>query len=218
MTPDLLLFQRFISREAAQDVVALLAASGITGQVVADGSIADGITTFQPQPAALLLLRGADFGRAREVLREAVAAQAATVTDDHYLFTFTDEELRDVLTKPDEWSALDGALAQRILRERGRELPAAAVKALAAKRIETLAEPLEVPPFHLVLGYVSVVGGGLLGVLFGLYLMTSLTTLPNGSRVPAYVVSARRHGRVLVVLGAVVFVGVLLKALFGTGG
>ncbi len=215
MSTDFLLFQRFISREAAQEVVALLAANGLEGRLVDEVAITDGLTTFQQNPAAMVLLRGPDFGLARDLLRLALEPQAAMVANDHYLFEFTDTELWQVLAKPDEWGALDVALAQRILRERGQEMPVGAVAELAAIRARALAEPRTVTAGQLVLGYASVLLGGLLGVFFGLYLMTSLTTLPDGGRVPTYSAASRWHGRVLVILGAVVFALVFLKVLFG---
>lgn len=211
MPTKFLLFQRFISREAAQDVVALLAANGIEGQVKDERPLTDGVFTFQNHPTTLLLLRGSDFGPARELLRRATESQVAAVPDDHYLFTFTDPELWQILVKPDEWSALDMALAQRILRERDYDVSPATVAAMAARRTDALAEPQDVTAGWLVAGYGFSALGGLIGILLGWYLSTHLTTLPDGRQVPAYSAHSRFHGRVMLVMGAVVFVAVVLS-------
>ncbi len=210
MTSDFLIFQRFINREAAQDVLDLLTRSGIEGRLVEEVPITDGLTTFQSAPNSLVMLRGADFGRARDLLQQAADEQAARVTDDHYLFGFTDVELWQVLTKPDEWSALDVTLAQRVLRERGGEMPVADVQEMAAARVRELAQPRDMPVGWLVLGYISAGVGGMLGILLGWYLRTHLTTLPDGRQVPAYSAQTRLHGRVMMIIGTVVFVGLLI--------
>ncbi|MBC7447575.1 MAG: hypothetical protein H7330_05895 [Hymenobacteraceae bacterium] len=116
-----------------------------------------------------------------------------------------------MLAKPDEWGVLDVALAQRILRERGQELPPVAVAALAATRNRALADPQEVAGGWLALGYVSAGLGGLLGILLGWYLNTHRTTLPDGQQVMAYAVHTRLPGRVMMGIGTVVFVVLLLS-------
>ncbi|TGE16798.1 hypothetical protein [Hymenobacter elongatus] len=56
------------------------------------------------------------------------------VSPDHYLFTFTDEELIDVLLKPNEWNGFAVTLARQILQDRGKLISSEAVLLLRKQR------------------------------------------------------------------------------------
>jgi hypothetical protein len=211
MATEFLLFQRFLNREAAREIVELLTTNGIEGRVEDEIPLSEGIVTFQSIPAALLLLRGNDFERARELLRRATEETAATVSTDHYLYGFADAELSEILAKPDEWSALDVALAQRLLRERGQGISPQIVEKLVKDRTQALAKPQEIAAGWLLFGYMTAGLGGLFGVLFGWYLVSSRKTLPTGQQVLAYSPKARRHGRIILVFGLIVLGVVLVR-------
>ncbi len=218
MATEFLLFQRFLSREAAQEVVDLLTANGIEGRVEDERPISEGVFTFQHIPAALLLLQGKDFGRAHDLIEQATQEAAATIPADHYLLGFTDAELVQILARPDEWSPLDVAYAQRLLQERGQEVPPKAVKELLTTRARELAKPQEIGGVWLLFGYLTAGLGGLFGVLFGWYLLSSRKTLPTGQQVWTYAPTARSHGRVMLVIGLVVLGLVLVRGIMTASG
>jgi hypothetical protein len=60
-----------------------------------------------------------DFAVAQRELEKYYRAQIAHAEDDYYLFEFSDAELNEILSKPDEWGDFDYQLAQQLLRERG---------------------------------------------------------------------------------------------------
>ncbi len=60
---------------------------------------------------------------------------------DYYLYSFTDDELMEVITKADEWSPFDVVLARKILAEKGKSISDEAIKAINEKRIEELKAP-----------------------------------------------------------------------------
>src|SRR5260221_4377450 len=63
-----------------------------------------------------------DFLKADAVLKELSLKELATVDKDHYLFEFSDEELFEIISKPDEWNEFDFELAKKILGDRGKTI------------------------------------------------------------------------------------------------
>ena len=160
-------------------------------------------------------LPSSDFLRAEAALEEVAERQIAEVGDDHYLFSFTDEELTDVVLKPDEWNAFDRRLARRIVAERGMPVEAAADELIREARIEELATPAKPQPVLVLIGYASCLLGGIIGIWIGHHLNTTKKTLPNGDRVYMYREEDRAHGKQIFFIGVFVFVGCIVVRLVG---
>lgn len=142
-------------------------------------------------------------------------AQLTTTENAHYLYQFTDEELFEVLEKPDEWNKFDTALAKEILSSRGRTVDADMLMAMKSERMRTLSKPEKSKGYILVMGYIFALLGGVLGVAIGYSLWRSKKTLPNGESVWSYVDGDRKHGQIMFLIG-VITVGVfLLLKVFG---
>lgn len=143
-----------------------------------------------------------DFNRADALQAQQVVHEAADISQDHYLYTFTNEELLDILAKPDEWSALDYELARRLLKDRGQDLNDFELQQLRQKRVDALAKPEESKRSWIILGYLScLLLAGLPAVFIGHHLSTFRKTLPNGQRVHAYVPRDRKHGGIMFIIG-----------------
>ncbi|MGI4821567.1 MAG: hypothetical protein ACRYFV_10195 [Janthinobacterium lividum] len=207
-------FQTFASAEAAQPLLAALAQRSIlartafdNGQLAFDPSFANNQLTSK----FIVKLQLADFERGSQVLAELNAHAISQVDSCHYLFAFTDEELFDLLVKPDEWSAFDVALAGQLLRRRGRDISPDTLQLLRQHRVAELAQPDTYKDHKawIMRGYISALLGGFFGILIGYQLYTHHKQLPDGRRVPAYSAPDRVHGLRIMVLGVVVFVLVL---------
>src|SRR5690606_22574962 len=125
------------------------------------------------------------------------------VDQDHYLFDFTEEELRDILLKSDEWSKYDYLLAQKILRDRGHKIDTETINVLKEKRIEDLAKPDKNKKLSILAGYVFAIFGGLIAIFIGWHLFSHKKTLPNGGQVYSYSEQDRKQGRIILILGTV---------------
>jgi hypothetical protein len=70
-------------------------------------------------PEINLMLRPEDFTRARTVLEQYYDTLVENTDPDYYLLQFTDVELLELVSKPEEWGIFDHALARKMLKERG---------------------------------------------------------------------------------------------------
>jgi hypothetical protein len=149
----------------------------------------------------LVKLKSSDFEKADNILTALSSKDLNAVDQDHYLFDFTDEELRDILLKSDEWSKYDYLLAQKILQDRGHKIDTEKIKALKEKRIEELATPDKNQKLSIVAGYVFAMFGGLIAIFIGWHLFSHKKTLPNGGQVYSYSEQDRKQGRIILILG-----------------
>jgi len=202
-------FQTFASAEAAQPLLAMLAQQRImvrttfdNGQLAFDPSFANNQLTSK----FIVKLQLADFERASQLLADMNEHAISQADPNHYLFTFTDEELFDLLVKPDEWSSFDVALASQLLRQRGRDISPDTLKLLRQHRVATLAEPERDHKTWVMGGYLSAMLGGFFGILIGYQLYFHRKQLPDGRRVYAYVATDRVHGLRIMTLGIVMFI------------
>lgn len=152
-----------------------------------------------------LKLAPQDFTRARQALEQYYSAQLDDVEKDYYLFQFTDEELMEIVSKPDEWGAFDYQLAQKLLRERGKEVQPAVAELLKTQRTKELAKPDTIHRWWIYAGYISAVLGGLFGLIIGATLVFNKKTLPNGEKIFAYDERVRNHGTRILVISAIFF-------------
>ena len=133
---------------------------------------------------------------------------------NHYLFGFTDDELFEILVKPDEWNSYDVSLARRVLHLRGREISPDTVQLLRRHRVAEMAKPEPSQPAWIVAGYFLAVLGGFLGVIIGWHLHFHKRNLPDGTQVRAFSPRDRVHGLRIMLLSVFgVFVSILLQAL-----
>ena len=157
----------------------------------------------------MVQLQLGDFERGSQLLAALNQHALSELDPGHYLFKFSDEELVDILVKPDEWSALDVALASQLLRKRGRDISADTLQLLRQRRVAELAQPDQDHKALVRSGYLSALLGGFLGIIIGYQLYSSRKQLPTGQRVYSYSPTDRVHGLRILVLGIVMFLLVL---------
>ncbi len=158
-------------------------------------------------------IRKEDFHTVDIILLKHSSQFLDTVDHEHYLFTFSNDELYDILAKPDEWNEFDFLLAQRILDSRGEKIDAAIIQKLRDKRLRELAQPDERGAEWIAIGYILAVLGGILGIILGWHVKTFKKTLPDGNRVHAFTANDRMHGLRIMIIGIVVFVLSILYAI-----
>ncbi|HAA17830.1 MAG TPA: hypothetical protein DCR93_01605 [Cytophagales bacterium] len=123
---------------------------------------------------------------------------------EHFLRGFSEKELIEVLTKPDEWSEQDFVWARLLLADQGKVMSDEALKRLKDQRLAVLRTPEAGSPFWTFAAYLAALAGGIVGIGIGYSLWMGKKTLPNGERVWRYRLQDRRHGLRIFVLGAFV--------------
>lgn len=206
-TEPFLTFQKFNDHGAASELGTLLNENKI------EYLLEDCSASFDPSFANSSLakefrikLKKMDFEKADNLLQSISLNQIETVDKDYYLFDFTDNELIEIITKRDEWGQLDFLLAQKLLKERGKEIKPEVVELLIKQRIDELAKPEEHQKTWIYAGYITALLSGFLGFFIGWHLLTHKKTLPNGDRVYSYSKSDRKHGNRILIIGAIFFV------------
>jgi hypothetical protein len=145
-----------------------------------------------------LKLHPEDFTKADKVLADYYKTQLKLVDKDYYLFSFSDQELDEIIAKPDEWGPLDYQLAQQILSDRGQDMTPERVEGLKQQRITDLKQPERAGRAWIYIGFTSAILGGAIGIIVGALLINFKKTLPNGERIYAYRESDRRQGKIIV--------------------
>ncbi|GGG36613.1 hypothetical protein [Hymenobacter glacieicola] len=199
-------YQRFPNVEVAQPLLQLLHQHNIPYETKLDQPRIDPSFAFNPTNSYFVVqLRPEDFDIARTLELDANDALTVSAAPDHYLFSFSDEELLDVLLKPDEWNSFDVALARRILRQRGHDVSPALTERLRQQRLQDLARPEPPQKAWILFGYAMALLGGIVAVFIGWHLYSHKKQLPNGQQVLAFQPRDRAHGLRIVVLGGVCF-------------
>ena len=196
----LLQFQKYNDPALAGAIAERLAAAGIHYEIESQHPHIDAaIIGSTPEFSIDLNIAPEDFIRARQVLEAYYEAQLQNIDPDYYLFEFTDQELLEILAKPDEWGIFDYVLARKLLIGRGHPITPGFTDDLKAKRLQELAkfdDPASIGASPLGLG----------GPVSGYILSTQKKILPDGREVPTYAPNVRKRGRLVFIIALIVLV------------
>jgi hypothetical protein len=207
MTMEFLTYKKFYDQVDVDSVTSILNENGIEFQITQDRESLDslyGDKQFSRQ--YFVKIKGSDFQKADSILLDISEKEISQVDKDHYLYSFTDDELIDILRRPDEWNEFDYRLSVKLLSDRGKEIDQKTIESFRQERIKDLSKQDDGDKLWTFLGYVFAVLGGLLGIFIGWHLMTFKKTIPNGQRIYAYTLTARGHGRRILIIGTIMFI------------
>jgi hypothetical protein len=200
---DFAIFQDFIAKEDARQLLNILDANKIPFSVVENAYEVD-ITFGGNIPRNFqVFIHPSNFDRVNQILDREAENQLDNVDPNHYLYDFAKSELYEVIIKKDEWSAYDYQLAKKILIERGEKIDAEAIAVYKEQRLQELAKPAEKPTIYLILGAIFALLGGVVGFMIGWYLYSAKKTLPNGAKMYMYAPEDRQSGLIIFIVGMV---------------
>lgn len=208
---DFEVFKSFYSEEQAIALQGLLQEKGLETKVEKKRNVADKVFTgYGTEAEIFLMLKGTDFTRADEIIDESITTNIESLDPDYYLFSFTKEELIDIVNKPDEWNNQDVILARKLLANQGYVVSDTDLQRTKSQRIQELAKPEKELSTLLLIGYFTAVLFPLYGFFFGLVKFTAKKVLPNGQKVFIYDKGARNHFFIIMWI-AIVITGLLIK-------
>lgn len=204
---DFLTYKKFYEQDRAEALAIVLQNNGIKFEITEDRESLDSMLIGDKHFNLyyFVKLKKEDFAKADSLLANESEKELEIVDKDHYLYEFTDEELFDILSKPDEWNAFDYQLSKKILIERGKEIDNETIDLLKKQRITELSKPEDSSKAWIYAGYLSAMLGGLIGIFMGIAIISATKTLPNGQKIYTYSVGHRKHGTRILIIGTIMF-------------
>ncbi len=199
-------FQSFFTIEEALDFASVLKNEGIDVVIETDPALDPSIGGVSSDKKHHLKIRLSDFEKVDSLFEKEAENSLTKIGDDYYLFSFTEDELIEILEKPDEWNKQDYVLAKQILKNRGKDINDDELKNLKKQRLNQLSKPENGMNVWVVIGYISSICGGLFGIFIGSALTSTKKTLPTGEIIHVFDERSRKHGKIILVIGVAVLI------------
>ncbi|GAB4408264.1 MAG: hypothetical protein OHK0039_11220 [Bacteroidia bacterium] len=204
MNPETFITLRtFASQADALPLLQLLENNGIAYRLEDQGRQFDPFFAFNEVGARVLVqVRRRERKQAEELLLRIAELYFTGLPKRHFLLSFSDDELRDVLAQPDQWSQEDLVAARYLLRERGAGLTDREIDDLYRARIAAIRQPRKGDAAGLQLGWFTALALGPLGIITGYSYYQLQATDPEGDTYHVYDPGTRRAGRNMMLTGA----------------
>lgn len=197
-------YRKFIYKDGALELVELLQKNSIDFDLKDNSLRVDSSFGASENNAEFeVQIDADDFKKVEELEEQLVKEKVENVEKDYYLFEYSNEELIEIVLKKEEWNKFDYLLAQKILKEKGREINPELINVIQKQRVEDLSRKEASPTWLIVAGYFFSLLGGVFGLLIGLYLMRYKRNLPNGEKVYGFEKKDRNHGQNIFVLSII---------------
>ena len=231
----LITFQTYASIEEANEVAERLQQQRIVTEVVKIApKFPDVILGSNYDDNYLLKIPASNFTKAYGILYSSIPIDATLVDDDHPLCSMGNDELRDVIAKPDEWGADNYRVALALLNDRGITITDGQFDQFKEERTRLLAQKKSLHPALIFLGYfmgflpftiygmyvagISSVGFAgffwdflwALGIIIGFVTVGSKTTLPDGTRIHTYNKTTIMHGKAIIVVYLISMIAIFI--------
>ncbi len=218
MRDSYLTFKLFNDKETAEDFAEVLKTASIEFFIEEDALVFDASYANHPLNRDYAIkLQQKDFAAAAKAYDDYFESLVDKTPADYYLFSFTDSELKEIITKPDEWGSFDYLLSQRILNERGIIISEEEKQSLKSERYKALRKPEQETKSNIVAYYIVGILFFPIGIIIGWVWGYSKKTLPDGKIVRAYDRNTQAHGQTIFIIAICLFVLIILSKILGIG-
>ena len=207
-------FRKYASLDEANGLIELLKQEGIPYQLQDFSNQSDIFLGQKLDLNVIVNARIEDFPRIEELLDKKTIITLDQVDKDHYLFDFSNEELTEIIIKPNEWSSFDYKVAELILDDRGIHIDPTFVESIKKQSYNELNQKESYSSIWIIVGYISAFLGGLLGLAIGLSLWFMKKKLPNGEMVYMYDDNNRKHGKQIAIIGFIFTLGYIALRIY----
>jgi len=205
---EFLSYRHFRTIEDTEELTTILDENSIEYAIEEESASVDITFTGNLETEFHVKLHQEDFDKVNEILEKQAAETVDQIDTSHYLYQFSNEELFEILEKPDEWSDVDHLLAHKILKSRGAQITDEEVDGLKLLRNDELAQPEKASPFFILLGYAFALAGGLIGIFIGYYIYSTHKILSDGERLPMFDESSRVKGKIIMIVSIISFIAI----------
>ncbi len=196
-------YKEFTYSEPADILMGLLKDEGIEYRIRNEAEVEQEVILGPETHSIIILLKPEDHLRVDDLIEKRANSELENIDKDYFIFSFDNEELREVVIKSHEWTPLDVALAIKLLKERGETVAPEEIKKERALAVEESSKPESIGKPILALLYILALFTSFISIIAGILYMTSRKTNSAGDRVPKYDKSTRQHGLYLVLLSLI---------------
>lgn len=190
--------------ESASEIAAILTKNEIPFKVEDTSKNFDvSFSMNKADKSILIFLDSKDFEKANKAIDEELVFDERNIDANHFMYSFSNEDLLDVVKNTEEWHPLDVKLAKQLLQQKGITIDETIISNFKKeKAIENL-KPEKSDVITIWIGYIFSLLGGLLGFAISLFLMNSKKTLPSGEKIYTYCQTDRSHGFKMLILSCI---------------
>lgn len=206
-TPQLVLLREFRDEESLRELISLLQEVGID-TFLHDSSSGFDVTFAYNKTTQFwqIWVDQSNEEKAKLICKQFDEEIVAQLTDDYYLFSFSNKELLDIINHPEAWSSVDLMLAQKLLDKNGIPVDSEVVEHKIQLSKASLDESDSVPQYVITLGYVLSIIGGAFGLAIAMILIFSKKTTSDGNRIHRFDKASRTSAYIMILVFLIVFV------------
>lgn len=172
MEAEFITLYSYSNHEDATDAILVLKKHGINYEIDDSTPSLDPFFAYNTAAYSIhLKVREEDAARSLELisssLAENVSKEIREVTSESLMEKYSNEELKEVIRKKDEWDADDMARAERILKVRGITITQEEKEHLWQQRLQETRQPQKGSTGWIILGFAVALMGGLFGLAIG---------------------------------------------------
>lgn len=211
-------FRDFHNIDEAKNFIAILEENDIlylaeTSETILDESIVG--TGLLPK--AIIKLLPEDFKTVNAILNEQFQQLEYWDIRDHHLNELDDNELKEILERPDEWAIEDTSIAKLILNERGIQLSDQDILNLRKERLKDIRKGKKGDKIWMVLYFLFIPLGLIVsefftiaGIGMGYYYAYGKNTDIDGHRYHTFDEETRKYGKVILFGGLISLLFIVL--------
>ena len=202
-TSEMGMYKSFTSVDIAQLMLELLKDSDTAYELTDSNGPIEHIDPTQRYDKIEVWIAKDQFQAIDLLIEDKANSELDAIDKDYFIFEFSNDELRDVLINASEWSPLDLALANKLLKDRGDPFDKDELEKRREEKIAESASAREITQGRKTLGLIVALLFPLIGIIIALiYLLESKDDL-SGKKAPKYGPTTKKHGRIVIIAALV---------------
>jgi hypothetical protein len=211
------LYQQFFSAEQAEPVLSILKEHQIPFEFKQSRKIVDAVIAGESSSDYLYELRipSNRFEEVNRLLQQNTTVNLDDLDPDYYLLSFSEQDLKEIIQKPDEWSNQDFSIARILLEKQGITYSEEDLDDIRNERMNVLARPEKIHRKLRSAGYAFAIFLAPVGLIMGAVIWQQKKTLPNGRREFVYDYSSRKEGKIIFIISLIMSLFALISGMTG---